>query len=812
MSTGTKYVTITIKANQQPKLITNFCMKFDYNTTNGLVTNFYDFNSGESKDITKIMGDNMIYNNDTLNNFVFTYNTSNNIETLKIMYDTFGCITQPNTCYDVTYIDFSALAIIKHYNKGFFFDYKQTISDKPCHIEGPKYINITLEKQVDPAPVDFTKQDLLNPQICLQFYYYIANGKLSDLKWYNPDSKDYEDIWHLVLGNPVFVEGDPNNPLSIVYLSSKPYYGEAPQSNIDLMKKIFGIIRNNTYQEKQNEPVGNVDLYSSGNSVNFYAIDKDGEYVDGDEYKVKFDATINTQDKDCLPKYINIKLEKQLYPDPSPIQDLLKTSICLQFFYDGITGNLTKLDWFNPDTKKYEDIWHLVKYKPVFDQSDPNGESLIVTLSSKPDDNINPTQPNIELMQKIFGIIHNNDNYQTDKPVGIINFTSIDKRVSFNIIDSNIPNYQVNFEANIPITDIEIECEPKYLNITLNNQNDPLPPPEQTLLKKQICLKFSYYKDTNIKDFFWFNPLDNTYQKITQLLYKYTVLYPFPPTFDGTNISPVYFSWFPTGTDDNKKLMKTIFGSIYITNNNNPSQEEPEPVGLFQLYSANQLYSFDEKVIFNVIIDNGNLKDFYTVKFQPDTILITDTNSCCFSEGTKILSLSNQQPIDGCLTSQLKEEYRLVQDLIIGDFVKTYLHGYRKVSRVISGNFVNNPKDEGVSNCMYRMLKTEDNGLIEDLTLTRNHGVLVDKLTENEEKKVDKNNLPVIDNLLSIITADSDKFQKVLDTNVYKYYHFSLETDGDEDRRFGVYANGILVEVPSNNMMDNALNVKPLDF
>ncbi len=36
---------------------------------------------------------------------------------------------------------------------------------------------------------------------------------------------------------------------------------------------------------------------------------------------------------------------------------------------------------------------------------------------------------------------------------------------------------------------------------------------------------------------------------------------------------------------------------------------------------------------------------------------------CCFSENTKILSL----------TSKLKEEYRLVQDLMIGDFVKSYL-------------------------------------------------------------------------------------------------------------------------------------------
>jgi hypothetical protein len=195
---------------------------------------------------------------------------------------------------------------------------------------------------------------------------------------------------------------------------------------------------------------------------------------------------------------------------------------------------------------------------------------------------------------------------------------------------------------------------------------------------------------------------------------------------------------------------------------------------------------------------------------------------CCFSEGTKILSLTNfkneiyeeniEKSLEKSLTSQIKEEYILVQDLKIGDLVKTYLHGYRRISRVLKGNFKNNPKEKGVANCMYRMLKTKDNGIIEDLTLTRNHGVLVEKLSENEEKKLDKNNLQVVDGLLSIITADSDKFEKVEDTNVYNYYHFCLDGDGDNDRRFGIYANGLLVETPSNNMMDNALYIKPLDF
>jgi hypothetical protein len=195
---------------------------------------------------------------------------------------------------------------------------------------------------------------------------------------------------------------------------------------------------------------------------------------------------------------------------------------------------------------------------------------------------------------------------------------------------------------------------------------------------------------------------------------------------------------------------------------------------------------------------NGTSSTAYTGTY----VFSNNTLACCFSEGTRILGL----------TAQLKEEYRLVQDLIIGDFIKSYLHGYRKVSKILKGSFINNPTEQGVANCMYIMTKTEDNGLIEDLTLTRNHGVLVEKLTEDEEKKVDKNNLPVIDGLLSIITADSDKFEKVEDTNVYNYYHFSLDGDGDNDRRFGVYANGLLVETPSNNMMDGAMNIKPLDF
>jgi hypothetical protein len=103
------------------------------------------------------------------------------------------------------------------------------------------------------------------------------------------------------------------------------------------------------------------------------------------------------------------------------------------------------------------------------------------------------------------------------------------------------------------------------------------------------------------------------------------------------------------------------------------------------------------------------------------------------------------------------------------------------------------------------MVKTEDNGLIDDLLLTRNHGILVEKMSEKESKATEHDEIIIIDDLLCLITGKSDNFEKVLNTDLYNYYHFSLDGDGDNDRRFGVWANGLLVELPSNNMIDDLL-------
>ena len=161
----------------------------------------------------------------------------------------------------------------------------------------------------------------------------------------------------------------------------------------------------------------------------------------------------------------------------------------------------------------------------------------------------------------------------------------------------------------------------------------------------------------------------------------------------------------------------------------------------------------------------------------------------CFNEGTKILSLNEN----------LEEEYIPIENLKKGDLVKSFKHGYRKIDSIGKGTLVNNPNN--FSNCMYKMKKTEENGLLEDLIVTGWHAIMVDDLGEFKEENDKKfgSTTPTIDGKHLLLSSVSTDFVKVEDTNVYTYYHFILENNEDDDERFGVWANGILVETPSKN-------------
>ncbi len=168
----------------------------------------------------------------------------------------------------------------------------------------------------------------------------------------------------------------------------------------------------------------------------------------------------------------------------------------------------------------------------------------------------------------------------------------------------------------------------------------------------------------------------------------------------------------------------------------------------------------------------------------------------CFNEGTDILILNKD----------LQEEYVPVETLKKGDLVKSYKHGYRRIEMIGKNKMSNNPEKFG--ECMYRMEKTDTNGLTKDLLLTGWHSVLVDSLGDCEEqnKKFIKGKL---DDKYFLLCSVSKDFKKIETREEFTYYHFYLENDGDESRRFGVYSNGLLTETPSKKHYHNKMILLP---
>jgi hypothetical protein len=103
---------------------------------------------------------------------------------------------------------------------------------------------------------------------------------------------------------------------------------------------------------------------------------------------------------------------------------------------------------------------------------------------------------------------------------------------------------------------------------------------------------------------------------------------------------------------------------------------------------------------------------------------------------------------------------------------------------------------------MYVLKKTKENGLLDDLIITGGHSILVDKLTiEEQQKQLDFN--IQFDNKFLLLSKASSLFEPVTEKGKkFNWYHFCLEPeDYNYDQRFGVYANGVLVETPSENQL-----------
>ena len=220
---------------------------------------------------------------------------------------------------------------------------------------------------------------------------------------------------------------------------------------------------------------------------------------------------------------------------------------------------------------------------------------------------------------------------------------------------------------------------------------------------------------------------------------------------------------------------------------------------VYNNYYTYSLFNLAGDTLNNSVLTNTQIRLIYGT--QPSFSLALNYNirpmvpnedPSCFIEGTTIL----------CLDANLAEVYVPIKDIRRGMLVKTYLHGFRRVDLIGKRNMVNT---HHWNLAVHRLPKSEANGLTEDLYVTGGHSILVDSISDADlatykELVVFETGEPIkIDDKYLLLAGISDQFVKIENEESYVYYHLCLESDGDDDRRFGIWANGCLTETVSRN-------------
>ena len=173
----------------------------------------------------------------------------------------------------------------------------------------------------------------------------------------------------------------------------------------------------------------------------------------------------------------------------------------------------------------------------------------------------------------------------------------------------------------------------------------------------------------------------------------------------------------------------------------------------------------------------------YTITFTQVSGL-NPTPPNCFIEGSKIYACVNE-----------KLSYVPIETLRVGDLIKTRLHGSRKI-KYIGKNYIKNVPTVW-NECVCIATSQTLPELSENLLVTGGHSILVDSLSEIEREKQLKiygDAERKIDGKYKVTAWASEKFNVINDDKKYVYYHLVLENDGNVNKQYGIWCNGILTE------------------
>lgn len=188
-------------------------------------------------------------------------------------------------------------------------------------------------------------------------------------------------------------------------------------------------------------------------------------------------------------------------------------------------------------------------------------------------------------------------------------------------------------------------------------------------------------------------------------------------------------------------------------------------------------------------MDNSVYSYFYSI--YGDTINYGEY--ICFKEDTKILTDKGYVPI---------------QDLRKGDLVQTLNNGYKAISLIGKQEMYHNISEENKRNQLYKFSSDKYPEIFEDLVITGGHSILLDSLNEEEIKKqeewISESDL-LIDNKYRMLAFLDEKSVSYEPSGLYTIYHLALE--GDYNKNYGIYANGLLVEACSQQYLKEESNM-----
>jgi hypothetical protein len=197
--------------------------------------------------------------------------------------------------------------------------------------------------------------------------------------------------------------------------------------------------------------------------------------------------------------------------------------------------------------------------------------------------------------------------------------------------------------------------------------------------------------------------------------------------------------------------------------------------GTFLLPSSDPIYS--------IVYNNG------------DTLPMTDSNGYllnlfglysaypCFLEGTTILC-----QVDG------NETAVKIEDLRVGNLVKTGSSGYKKVE-LIGKNEIQNPdNNDRITDRLYKCSPSNYPELTSDLYITGCHSLLVDYLTPEQRKSIIEKvgEIFITENKYRLMACVDERAEPWNSGGHYTVWHLALEND-EISHNYGVYVNGGLL-------------------